>query len=259
MSAWSLASHQARYDTRIFLRNPRARVFTLALPVVLFLILVSIFRQGTITAGGQTISLAAYYVPHIAAMAIVGAALSNLLITVVGKRESGVLKRRRATPAPAWVLIAGDAFTSVMSALVIVAVLIAIGWVFFGVDISAAGIGIAAGVCVLGAAPFCCMAYGLSSVVGSVEAAGPAVQLSSLPVYFISGIYVPDNSLPAWLQHIGSFLPVRPLALSLQYALDPATNGGGRVAPGQLLVIAAWGAVGLIVALRRFSWAPRQD
>ena len=42
-------------------------------------------------------------------MAIVGAALVNFLITVVAKRESGSLKRRRATPVPSWVLIAADA------------------------------------------------------------------------------------------------------------------------------------------------------
>jgi hypothetical protein len=49
-------------------------------------------------------------------MAIVGAGLINLPITLVAKRESGSLKRRRATPVPSWVPIAADALTSIVPA-----------------------------------------------------------------------------------------------------------------------------------------------
>ena len=166
MSAASLVAHQARYDLRAFRRNTRARIFTLAVPVVLLLILVSLFRGGTVKAGGVIVDIAAYYVPHIAAMAIVGAGLINLLITIVAKRESGSLKRHRATPVPAWVLIAGDATTSVVSAVVIVAVLVAIGSIGFGLNVTGAALGLAAVETVIGAAAFCCLAYALSGLAG---------------------------------------------------------------------------------------------
>ncbi len=253
-----LVAHQARYDLRAFRRNTRARIFTLAVPVVLLLILVSLFRTGTVRAGGVTVKIAAYYVPHIAAMAIVGAGLINLLITVVAKRESGSLKRRRATPVPSWVLIAGDATTSVVSSLLIVAVLVAIGSLGFGLTVTAAALGLAAVETVVGAAAFCCLAYALSGLVGNAESAGPLAQLSTLPVYFISGIYIPDNVLPHWLLDIANVLPVRPLAVALQAAFVPATNGGQRFAAIPLLVVVAWGVAGLIIAARTFSWVPRR-
>lgn len=258
MSALTLVAHQAQFEMRAYRRNSRARIFTFALPVVLLLILVSLFHNGTVATGGVSLKIGAYYVPHIAALAIVGAGLVNLLITLVAKRESGSLKRRRATPVPAWVLIAADASTSIVSALVIVAVLVAIGALGFGVSLSAAAIGVAAVVAIVGAAAFCCLAYALSGLVGNAEAAGPAVQLSTMPVYFISGIYIPDNDLPHWLLDIASVLPVRPLAVALQAAFVPATNHGARFAAGPVLVVLAWGAAGLIVAVRRFSWAPRR-
>ena len=259
MSALSLLSHQARYDLRAFRRNTRARIFTLAVPVVLLLILVALFRSGTVKSGGVTVKIAAYYVPHIAAMAIVGAGLINLLITLVAKRESGSLKRRRATPVPAWVLIAADATTSVVSSLVIVLVLVAIGSLGFGLTVTGAAIGVAAVETVIGAAVFCCLAYALSGLVGNAESAGPMVQLSTLPVYFISGIYIPDNVLPHWLLDVASVLPVRPLAVALQAAFVPATNGGQRFALVPVLVVLAWGAAGLIIAVRKFSWVPRRS
>jgi ABC-2 type transport system permease protein len=257
--AVSLVGHQARYDLRAFRRNTRARIFTLAVPVVLLLILVSLFKSGTVKAGGVTVKIAAYYVPHIAAMAIVGAGLINLLITVVGKRESGSLKRRRATPVPAWVLIAGDATTSIVSALLIVAVLVAIGSLGFGLKATGAALGLAAVETVIGAAVFCCLAYALSGLVATAESAGPMVQLSTLPVYFISGIYIPDNVLPHWLLDIANVLPVRPLAVALQAAFVPATNGGQRFALVPLLVVVAWGVAGLIIAVRTFSWVPKRS
>jgi len=255
----SLVAHQTRYDLRAFRRNTRARIFTLAVPVVLLLILVALFRTGTVRAGGVTVKIVAYYVPHIAAMAIVGAGMINLLITLVAKRESGSLKRRRATPVPSWVLIAGDATTSIVSSLVIVLVLVAIGSLGFGLTVTGAAVGLAAVVTVVGAAAFCCLAYALSGVVGSAESAGPIVQLSTLPVYFISGIYVPDNELPHWLLDIANVLPVRPLAVALQAAFVPATNGGQRFALVPVLIVLAWGAAGLIIAVRTFSWVPRRS
>jgi ABC-2 type transport system permease protein len=259
MNTVSLVSHQARYDLRAFRRNTRARIFTLAVPVVLLLILVALFRTGTVKAGGVTVKIAAYYVPHIAAMAIVGAGLINLLITLVAKRESGSLKRRRATPVPAWVLIAADATTSIVSSLVIVLVLVAIGSLGFGLTVTGAAIGVAAVETVIGAAVFCCLAYALSGLVGNAESAGPMVQLTTLPVYFISGIYIPDNVLPHWLLDVASVLPVRPLAVALQAAFVPATNGGQRFALVPVLVVLAWGVAGLIIAVRTFSWMPRRS
>jgi ABC-2 type transport system permease protein len=259
MNAASLVGHQARYDLRAFRRNTRARIFTLAVPVVLLLILVSLFRGGTVKAGGVIVNIAAYYVPHIAAMAIVGAGLINLLITIVAKRESGSLKRRRATPVPAWVLIAGDATTSVVSSVLIVAVLVAIGSIGFGLNVTGAALGLAAVETVVGAAAFCCLAYALSGLVATAESAGPMAQLSTLPVYFISGIYIPDNVLPHWLLDVANVLPVRPLAVALQAAFVPATNGGQRFAVVPLLVVVAWGVAGLIVAVRTFSWVPKRS
>ena len=255
----SLVTNQTRYDLRAFRRNTRARIFTLAVPVLLLLILVSLFRTGTVKAGGVTVKIAAYYVPHIAAMAIVGAGLINLLITLVAKRESGSLKRRRATPVPSWVLIAGDAATSIVSSLVIVAVLVAIGSLGYGLTVSGAAIGVAAVETVIGAAAFCCMAYALSGVVANAESAGPVVQLTTLPVYFISGIYVPDNVLPHWLLDLANVLPVRPLAVALQAAFVPATNGGQRFALVPVLIVAAWGVAGLLIAMRTFSWVPKRS
>jgi ABC-2 type transport system permease protein len=84
------------------------------------------------------------------------------------------------------------------------------------------------------------------------------VQLTTLPLYFLSGVFVPSPNLPAWLNDVMSYLPVRPLGVALQAAFVPATNGGSRFDGAALLVILVWGVAGMLFAMRRFSWVPRR-
>jgi ABC-2 type transport system permease protein len=255
VSAVQLAVHQSRYELKAYIRDPRARGFTVAFPIVMLILFLYLFKHNVITEGGQKLTAAQYYVPRLGAMTIVGIALAGLVITIVQKRQSGSLKRRRATPVPAWVLIAGDVFTTVVSSIVVVAVLVILG-AAYGFRTDAAGIGVGLVVTIIGGAAFCCMAYGLSTIIGSADSAGPAINLATLPVYVVSGIYIPDSALPHWLISVGSVLPVRPLAVALEAAFVPAANGGSRFDGGALLVVAVWGVVGLFVAIRRFSWVP---
>jgi ABC-2 type transport system permease protein len=258
VSALGMTAHQVRFDLRAFSRNPRARVFTLATPVILLLLLLSIFHNSTIKLAGHELVLAEYYVPHIMVMGVLGAAFGNLLVTIVGKRESGSLKRRRATPVPAGAIISGDVVTSIITALVIAAVLTLIGVLFYHVKVNGAVIGTVILLCVLAAVCYSALAYAASVFIGTVEAAAPAVQLVTLPLYFLSGVFIPSTQLPAWLNDLMSYLPVRPLGVALQAAFVPATNAGQRVDWGAVLVIVIWGVAGLLFAMRRFSWSPRR-
>jgi ABC-2 type transport system permease protein len=80
-------------------------------------------------------------------------------------------------------------------------------------------------------------------------------QAIMLPLYFISGVFVPNASLPGWLRHLASIFPVQHLADGLHHAYDPAARGTG-VVWGDLAVLGLWALAGLAVALRRFSWLP---
>jgi ABC-2 type transport system permease protein len=68
-------------------------------------------------------------------------------------------------------------------------------------------------------------------------------------------VFVAVSALPHWLVDVADVFPVRHLAGALLNAYNPHTRGAG-LAPVDLLVVAAWGAAGLAVALRRFSWLP---
>jgi energy-coupling factor transporter ATP-binding protein EcfA2 len=108
---------------------------------------------------------------------------------------------------------------------------------------------------VTGAASFCCLGYALTSVIRSEEAALPAATAITLPLYIISGVFVAVTALPHWLADVGEIFPVRHLANALLVAYNPHTTGLG-FAGRDLLIVAAWGVAGLLIALREFSWGP---
>jgi len=257
MSTATLVVHQARYDLKTFVRDPRARGFTLALPLLLLLLFGYIFRHDSFSyPGGVTISGDTYYLPRMIVLGLAGSTLSSLVIVLVSRRETGALKRRRATPIRALVLIASDVITSEVSAVTIAIVLTVIGWLLFSVHVSGAGLGIGLLVVLIGTASLCGVAYGVSTLVKSIESAGPMVMLVMFALNAISGIYVPESLFPAWLRDFAQVLPIRPLATAMQAAVAPVTNSGRQFAWPELLIVVGWGVAGTLFALRRFSWSP---
>jgi ABC-2 type transport system permease protein len=247
--------HITKYALRAFSRNRRARVFTLAMPVGLLILLDALFGSAAhTTVAGVRVSLSNYYVPSIVVLALTTTAFAALVGSVVDQRERGILKRRRATPIEPWALIASQTLTVLVSAATTTALLIAIGAAGFGVHVPAAGWpALIAGVA-LGAAAFCGVGFALTTFVDSVETSGPAIQAVLVPLFFISGIWVPSSQLPGWLNSLASVLPVEHASDVLHRAFAGALAAGPIAA--DLAVLAAWALAGALVATRRFSWLP---
>jgi ABC-2 type transport system permease protein len=251
-----LVAHQLRYDLLGVWRDPQSRFFTILLPVIFLILLTSLFGNQVRHINGHATKASTYYVPGIATLGIVASSFVNLVITITAQRESGVLKRRRSTPVPAWVLILSRTLTSVILAIVLVIVIVLIGRIVYSVHLPAATLPAFTLAVVVGAASFCCLAFAVASFIGNEDSAQPIIQAITLPLYFISGVFVPTSQLSKTLQDVASIFPVSHLDKALFKAFDPATTGSG-IAGGHLLILAAWGVAGLIVALWRFSWSPR--
>jgi ABC-2 type transport system permease protein len=253
VGSFALVLHQARYDLLAFLRNKQGRFFTLILPLLFLVIFVSVFGNNTL--GAQHVKASTYYVPGLSALGLIAASFVNLVISITAQRESGVLKRRRATPVPAWVLIAGRTLTAIGVSLTVMTVLLLVGRFAYGVRLPSSTIPAVALTAVVGSATFCILGYALSTAIKSEDAAQPMVQAIMLPLYFISGVFIPNVNLPSWLRHVAEVFPVQHLADGLHHAYDPTVHGTGIVW-SDLAVLALWAALGVAIALRRFSWTP---
>jgi ABC-2 type transport system permease protein len=134
-------------------------------------------------------------------------------------------------------------------------VLLVIGWIFVKAHVPAHTAPALVVTVIVGTVAFCCMGYALASVIHNEDAAQPVTQAVMLPLYFISGVFVAVSVLPHWLVDVASVFPVRHLAAALLVAYNPHTTGAG-FAFKDLLVVVVWGAAGLAIAVKRFSWLP---
>jgi ABC-2 type transport system permease protein len=251
----ALLAHQVRYDVRASLRNPRARFFTFFFPIVLLVIFTGVFGHGTTTIDGTRVKLSHFYVPGILAMSIVVAAYANLVVSISTLRESGVLKRRRATPVPPALLIAGQALSTLVIVGIMATILLAIGKVAYGVGMAPAALAALACTTVLATLTFACIGYAVSGMIGSPDAAQPIVQATTMPLWFLSGVFIPTANLSSTLRSVGSLFPVEHLAAGLQLA-SVHTSFTGAISVSDLLALAAWGLAAAAFATWRFSWLP---
>jgi len=251
-----LVAHQLRYDLLVIARDPQSRFFTLVLPIIFMVLLTSLFGNHTHYIGTHPVKNSTYYVPGISTLGIIASSFVNLVITITALRESGILKRRRSTPVPAWVLITSRVLTSAILSIVLVIVIVVIGRIAYGVHLPGSTLPAFVLGVVVGSAAFCCLAFALASFIRNEDSAQPMIQAITLPLYFISGVFVPASQLSKTLRDIADVFPVAHLDKALFKAFDPATTGAG-VAGTDLAVLAAWGVAGLAVALWRFSWSPR--
>jgi ABC-2 type transport system permease protein len=108
----------------------------------------------------------------------------------------------------------------------------------------------------VGAASFSCVAFAMAPRIGSADAAAPATNITILPLYFISGVFVSESMIPESLRNIATVFPIHHLDEAL---LKPViqTHGTG-IAATDLLIVAAWGVAALLIAARTFQWSPRE-
>ncbi len=255
MTGLGLVAHQFRYDQKAFWRNPAAVFFTVGFPVILLLIFATVFGGQTIDVRGG-IETTSYYVPAIITLSVISATMQNLAMTLVIAREDGRLKRGRGTPMPAWVFIAGRIGNSIVVALMMLVLIAVLGRLLYGVAIPWGQLPELVVVLVVGAAAFCCLGIALTAAIPSQDAAAPIVNALLLPLYFLSGIFIPDDELPDGVINFANHFPVRDFFQAFFDAYIPA-GGGSGLNWGDLAVVAIWGVAGLLLAIRFFRWTPR--
>jgi ABC-2 type transport system permease protein len=254
MSTLGLAWHQFRYDRKVFWRDPAAVGFTVFFPVMFFVIFEGVFG-GDDTIDELGVKVSTYYVPAIITLAVVSATFQNLAMTVTIDRESGLLKRARGTPLPGSAFMAGRVGTSILIAVLMLVLLTGLGAVAYGVSIPWERTPAVLITLAVGAATFCCLGLALSSAIPSQASAAPITNLIIFPLYFLSGVLIPESEIPNGVLNIADAFPVRHFFEAFFTAWDPATTGAG-FEWGDLAVVAAWGVAGLLIALRTFRWAP---
>lgn len=255
MSAARLALSQVGYVNKAFWRNPSRAFFTFAFPLMFLVIFTALLGQSTVHLGVLTVKTATYYVAAMATYGVITSCFNNISIGVVFQRQSGLLKRIAGTPLPRSSFLAGQVLHALLVALLLVAITAAFGRLAYGADIPG-GMTLIDFLVMLtvGAAAFCALGLAVTAAVPDADAAPAVVNIAIMPLLFLSGIFIPfGNDTPSWITWVARIFPIRHFADAMQAGFLGTPFHWSDVA-----VVAAWGAAGLVVALRFFSWEPRR-
>jgi ABC-2 type transport system permease protein len=256
VSGFGIALRQVRYENRAFWRNPPAAFFTVIFPLMLLVIFNLIFGEDDLEIPGGTASTATFYVPAIAAMAVISACYTNIAMMVTIARDRGELKRKRGTPLPSWAFLFGRIVHATLLSLLLVTIVTAFGATFYDVDIPTNTMPAFIVTLTIGSMVFCALGLAVTAAIPNADAAPAIVNATILPLLFISDVFIPLNDAPDWLLAVGDIFPVKHFSEALQTAFNPYETGSG-FEPWHLAVLAAWGIAATVVALRWFSWEPR--
>jgi ABC-2 type transport system permease protein len=246
--------HEVRTAQLLFWRNRESAFFTFLLPILFFLIFGSIYGNSTITK--EHLRAAPFLEAGMIGYGVASTAFAGLAITMVIRRESGVLKRIRATPLPpATYLLAMLASTFVVF-LIEAAVIVAIGRLLFSVGVPDR-LGSLLLTLLLGALCFAAMGIGLTGAVRSSEGSSAVVNFVYLPMAIISGTFFTPKEYPAFLRAIADVLPLTYFTKLTRDVMVRDQHFWSEA--GSIAVVVAWGAVGLVAAIRSFRWQPREQ
>jgi ABC-2 type transport system permease protein len=245
-------------ELKSFFRNKQSLFFTLLLPVVLLLVLGSIF-SGTVP--GTHTDFKQMFVAGIIACGIMSVSFNGLAISIAIERDTGMIRRLASSPMPKTAYFAGKIVRVVVTGILEAAILLAVGVALFHLPLPAAASDWVTflWVLLLGAMACSLLAVAFSTVIPNARSAPAIVTLPFLVLQFISGVFFPYSQLPAWMQTIAAFFPLKWMTQGLRSVFLPADFA--RVEPAGTwelghvaAVLAAWCVASLLLSLLTFRW-----
>jgi ABC-2 type transport system permease protein len=230
------------------MRNPRALILSLVIPVLLLVL--SSSRHANLTP-----RLEDALVAGLATFGLIVTAYVSHAIGLVTGRQDGVLRRWRATPLPAWCFFAGKIAATSLMALASVAIAIAAGMSLYHVPLTTGAALSLLVIFTLGALAWAAIGTAVTPLVPTAQAAGPVLMLTYLPVILFSGGLGSLSSEPGWLATLARYLPAQPIIDAATRALRQ-TGGVPQIPGHDLAVLAAWAVAGVAAPVCFFRWDP---
>lgn len=196
-----------------------------------------------------------FLLPGIVAMSIMQMAVFSVAFLFTDYKEKGILKRLLATPMKPQDFVISQVITRLIVAVVQSAVLLLVGALVFKTHIYGNPLLILLTV-LLGGIMFLGLGFTISGLSKTVDAVPAIANIIIFPMLFLSGIFFPTSSMPNWLQHVVTYLPLQPFAKAMREIVG---NGAGfNAIKGDLAWVAGWAMVLVALAVITFRWEEKR-
>jgi ABC-2 type transport system permease protein len=240
--------HLTWLETKIFLREPLGAIGMLVLPVFTYLFLGHMFSRGRPVANQA--AFMSYVIPTFASILIAINAVVSLVTIVAIYRESGILKRLRATPLRPRTILVAHVLVKLMFTTITLLLMTLAGRRYFPIGVHLPIVSFGAAL-LLSTWSILSLGFVIASLVRTARFAQPAAGFVFYPMVALSGLFFPIASLPPAARALAKVMPLT-YAVSL---LRGIVTGEGWMA--HLTDVAALLAVFLIsmfLTAKLFRW-----
>ncbi len=205
--ALSVYVKETKYE---FLKLLRARSFSLSVLgfPLMFYVLFGLSNKHVVEGG---VNITKYMLGGYACFGLIGAALFGIGVGMSSELSFGWLELKRASPMPVMAYLFAKCLSAIAFGILIVSVLSAVGVAFGGVTLTGIELIKMLGVTIAGSVSFASLGLFLALLMPTNAAPG-LVNLIYLPMSYLSGLWMPIQYMPHWLQHIAPLMPMYHLA-----------------------------------------------
>ncbi|MGO8971252.1 MAG: ABC transporter permease [Myxococcaceae bacterium] len=193
-----------------------------------------------------------FLIPGLLGFGLMSSSVWGLGWGLVNMRTGKLLKRLVATPMRKADLLASFILSRLLLAVFETGFFLAFARLLFNVRVAGSLLSFVL-VAAAGALSFGGVGLLVASRAQNTETAGGLMNLVTLPMTVLSGVFFSASHFPGWMQPLVKALPLTAVIDALRaISIDAAplwTQGGA------LLVLAVWGALAFALALRIFRWS----
>jgi ABC transporter DrrB family efflux protein len=198
--------------------------------------------------GGRYID---FLVPGLLGMSLMGGGLWGVGFVTVDMRVRKLLKRFLATPMKKSDFLLGLMASRMLFMVPEVLALLVFARYVFGV-VNHGSVAAVTFLILLGATMFSGLGLLIASRAKTIEAVSGLMNLVMVPMWIFSGIFFSSERFPGILQPVVQALPLTPLINTLRAVMLEGKTLAELVMP--IVVMAAWGILSFVLALRWFRW-----
>ncbi|HXU34291.1 MAG TPA: ABC transporter permease [Thermoanaerobaculia bacterium] len=192
-----------------------------------------------------------FLIPGLLGLNLMGTGIWSLTFSIAVARQRRVLKRLVATPMHKADYLLSQILGRMIFLIPELIILIGFGWIAFGVAVHGS-ILLLLLTSLLAAMSFCGLGLLTGSRVSTMEGASGLGNMILLPMWLLSGTFFSSERFPDAVQPFIKALPLTALNQALRAIINEG-HGLAEIWP-QLTIVAAWGFVSFVVALKIFKW-----
>ena len=192
-----------------------------------------------------------FLIPGLLGMNLMGTGMWGMGFTIANARMKKLLKRLVATPMRKSQYVMAQFLSRLIFLVVEVFVLVAFGWLVFGVRVNGSILTLAI-LCIVGGYAFSGLGLLTASRARTLEAVSGLMNLIMMPMWLCSGVFFSYERFPEAAKPFIRALPLTMLNDALRAVMNDAAPLTS-VMP-QLAFLALWGIVTFAVGLKIFRW-----